>query len=154
MGKISRDLPLSEIVLRRYEKPQLNVGERELVKKLCLSVGLLQPGDSRDVVVDLLYVMLKNRKREMKCPEIEKRVIASRKKHRQPMVGIAGSNVRRQLKRLRELFLVEKVKNKYRLAEFSKPGEIFEQKVEKFLLENTLSRVKEYFAKVDETFFR
>src|SRR3989338_9268843 len=115
MGKISMDLPLSEIVLRRYEKPRPNAGERELVKKLCLSVGLLQPGDSRDVVVDLLYVMLKNRKREMNCPEIEKRVIASRKKHRQPMVGIAGSNVRRQLKRLRELFLVEKVKNKYRL---------------------------------------
>ena len=49
---VSRDIPLSEITLRRYERPY-NMSRRELVRKLCLSVGLLQPGDSRDVVVDI-----------------------------------------------------------------------------------------------------
>ena len=60
LGKISRDTPLAEITLRRYEKPTM--GDRELVRKFCLSVGLLQPGDSRDVVVDVFHVLLKARK--------------------------------------------------------------------------------------------
>lgn len=151
--KQTKDLPLFEITLRRYEKPH-ELKERELVKKLCLSIGLLQPGDSRDIVVDLFYVLLKSRKKELSCAEIEKKVIISRKRHKQPMVGIASSNIRRQLKRLRDLFLVEKVRNKYRLTEFSKLSEVFEEKIEKFLIYNTLSRVKEYFARVDEIFYK
>ena len=55
---IAKDIPLAEITLRRYEKPA-NLNERELVRKLCLSIGLLQPGDSRDVVVDVLNVLIK-----------------------------------------------------------------------------------------------
>ena len=51
--KVSRDIPLAEITLRRYEKPY-DLKDRELVKKVCLSLGLLQPGDSRDVIVDVL----------------------------------------------------------------------------------------------------
>ena len=58
---ISKDIPLAEITLRKYERPA-NLSERELVRKLCLSVGLLQPGDSRDVVVDVLGVLIKAKK--------------------------------------------------------------------------------------------
>ena len=54
---ISKEMPLAEITLRRYEKPS-KLSERELVRKICLSIGLLQPGDSRDVVVDVLHVLL------------------------------------------------------------------------------------------------
>ena len=56
MPKISKDIPLAEITLRKYEKPT-NLKGRDLVRKLCLSIGLLQPGDSRDVIVDILNVM-------------------------------------------------------------------------------------------------
>ncbi len=55
---ISRDVPLADITLRRYEKPE-NFNGRDLIRKLCLSLGLLQPGDSRDVIVDVLSVLLK-----------------------------------------------------------------------------------------------
>ena len=83
-GRISRDTPLAEITLRRYEKPS-QLEERDLVRKLCLSVGLLQPGDSRNVVVDVLYVLLQHRnKKLLDCPEIEKLVIESRKKYKLP----------------------------------------------------------------------
>jgi len=63
MSKISKDTPLSEITLRRYEKPS-KLSERELVRKICLSIGLLQPGDSRDVIVDILHVLLKSKKQK------------------------------------------------------------------------------------------
>ncbi len=151
--RVSKDTPLFEITLRKYEKPA-GVKERELVKKLCLSLGLLQPGDSRDVVVDVLYVLLKGRKRnrEIKCADIEKKVIQCRKLHKLPMQGIASSNIRRQLKRLRALFLIEKVKNSYRVTEFNNLLDTFEEKVEGFLLQSAVQRVKDYFRRVDEVF--
>ena len=140
---VSKDIPLSEITLRRYERPY-NMSKRELVRKLCLSVGLLQPGDSRDVVVDILSVMLNNKK-EMSSEEIKKLTVNFRKKNKLPLKGIADSNVRRQLKRLRTLFLVEKVKNNYRMHENDKLLNIFEEKIEKFYLRNITDRVREYF---------
>ncbi|MBW3017920.1 hypothetical protein KY325_02060, partial [Candidatus Woesearchaeota archaeon] len=53
----SRDTALAELTLRKYERP-FKVKNRDLVSKLCLSIGLLQPGDSRDVIVDVLYALL------------------------------------------------------------------------------------------------
>ncbi len=140
---VSKDIPLSEITLRRYERPY-NMPRRELIKKLCLSVGLLQPGDSRDVVVDILHVLLDNKK-EMSSEDVKEKTILLRKKNKLPLKGIADSNIRRQLKRLRELFLVEKVKNNYRIHEMDELANIFEEKIEKFYLKNITDRVREYF---------
>ncbi len=147
---ISRDVPLAEITLRRYEKPD-NFKGRDLVRKLCLSLGLLQPGDSRDVIVDILTVLLKTKK-ELSSEEIERLVIEERKKNKLPLLGIAGSNIRRQLKRLRDLFIIEKVANNYRINEKAKLEEIFEEKIELFLLPSITSRIKEYVKKIDEEF--
>ena len=144
---IARDTPLAEITLRRYEKPE-NFKGRDLIRKLCLSLGLLQPGDSRDVIVDVLSVLLKEKK-ELGSEEIEKLVIEERKKHKLPLLGIASSNIRRQLKRLRDLFIIEKVRNNYRMNEKARLEEIFEEKIEKFLLSSITQRVREYVKKVD-----
>ena len=152
MARISRDTPLAEITLRRYEKPAVN--DRELVRKLCLSVGLLQPGDSRDVVVDVFYVLLKARqnREELHSEEIKNNVMTLRKSSGLPMLGIASSNVRRQLKRLKDLHLIETNANLYRITEFNHLSEIFEEKVENFILTSVVSRVKDYLQKIDEEF--
>lgn len=140
---ISKDTPLAEITLRRYEKPNA-LSQRDLIRKLCLSIGLLQPGDSRDVIVDVFSVMINNKK-ELSATDIAREVIELRKRYNLPMQGIAPSNIRRQIKRLRQLFLIEKVANNYRLYENSRLGEIFEEKIEKYYLKNIVERVKEYF---------
>ncbi len=152
MPKISRDTPLAEITLRRYEKPA--VGERELVRKFCLSVGLLQPGDSRDVVVDVLHVLLKAKqdREELHSEEIKNKVMEERKKLSLPMLGVASSNVRRQLKRIKDLHLIETNANLYRITEWSDVSELFEEKVENFILKSVMSRVKEYVKRLDEEF--
>jgi hypothetical protein len=146
MAKIVKDTPLAEITLRKYEKPH-NLKERELVRKICLSVGLLQPGDSRDVMVDVLHVLIRARKKKqgMTSQDIEKAVIGSRKKQKLPMLGIASSNIRRQIKRLKDILLIEKVANKYRIAEFEPLSTIFSQKIEQFYMKSITERVKEYF---------
>jgi hypothetical protein len=150
---ISKDVPLSEITLRKYEKPYA-LKDRDLVKKLCLSLGLLQPGDSRDVVVDVFHVILKGMKKRkaFTCSEIEKMVMQNRKLHKLPMLGIASSNIRRQIKRLRSLFLIEKLKTRYCVTEFVPLTETFNEKIERFLLSSILQRTKEYFAAIDEKF--
>lgn len=143
---ISKDIPLAEITLRKYEKPY-NMPRRDLIRKLCLSIGLLQPGDSRDIIVDILYVLLdaKKEKKKLDSEELKDIVVNFRKKNGLQLKGIASSNVRRQLKRLRDLFLVEKVRNSYSIAEFDELKLIFEKKIEEFYLKSILERVKEYF---------
>lgn len=138
---VSKDTPLAEITLRKYEKPSMK--GRELGKRLCLSLGLLQPGDSRDIIIDVLYVMLKA-KTELSSEEVRDKVVQQRKRMKLPLKGVASSNVRRQLLRLRGMFIVEKVANNYRITENEKLISIFEEKVEKYLLPSIVERVKDY----------
>lgn len=144
-----RDLPLSEITLRKYERPY-DSSKRELIKKVCLSLGLLQPGDSRDIIVDLLMALEDSRTKKewLSSFAIRDIVQAKRKEHSLEEKGLAESNIRRQLKRLRDAMLVDKQENKYRLSEFAPLGEIFENKIEKFLIPQTIERIKEYLNKL------
>jgi len=141
-----KDTPLAEITLRKYEKPK-NLKGRNLIKKLCLSIGLLQPGDSRDIIVDIVYVMVRSKK-ELSIEELKQSVVTLRKKNNLPLAGIADSNIRRQMRRLRELFLVEKIANTYRITEKAKLIDIFEEKIEKFYLASITNRLREYFSAV------
>ncbi|MAG45255.1 MAG: hypothetical protein CMH63_00590 [Nanoarchaeota archaeon] len=142
----SKSIPLAEITLRKYEKPY-EMPLRDLVKKICLSVGLLQPGDSRDVIVDVLGVLLKEG--EVAAENVKGKVVDFRQKHKLGMKGIAESNIRRQLKRLKDLFLVEKNGNNYRISEGEKLVKLFEEKIEQFYLKGIVDRVKEYFDHLD-----
>ncbi len=152
MGKISVDVPLAELTLRKYEKPA-GESKRDLVRKLCLSLGLLQPGDSRDVVVDVLHVMLDARE-ELTSTDVEEHVVRKRQEAGLELLGIAPSNIRRQLLRLRDLFIVEKVKNNYRIRENTTVSAIFEENIERYYLASILSRVKEYAAEIDRVFLQ
>ncbi|MBN2423129.1 hypothetical protein JXB41_07950 [Candidatus Woesearchaeota archaeon] len=149
----SVDTPLSEITLRRYEKPY-GLSKRELARKLCLSLGLLQPGDSRDIIVDILYVLLEAKKnnKKLSSEEIRDEVIEFRNAEKLDLNGTAASNIRRQLKRLRNLIIVEKIKNDYRITEFINLAETFESKIERFLIPSIIERIKEYINEIDNAF--
>lgn len=149
--KISKDTPLAEITLRRYEKPY-NLDQRDLVKKICLSLGLLQPGDSRDVIVDIFLVLLnaRNQKRILDSKTIEELATKEREKANVPILGVSAPNVRRQLKRLKDLFLIESFENGYRVIEFERLSVIFDEKIKNFYLKNIVSRVKDYLDEIDK----
>lgn len=140
------ETPLMEITLRRYESPH-NLQKRDVLKKICLSLGLLQPGDSRDIIVDILLVLenAKASKKELSSTEIKDELIEMRKNHNLSLNGTADSNIRRQLKRLRDVLLIEKIRNNYRILEFMSLEDIFETKIKKIILDSVLSRNEEYF---------
>ena len=148
MKTVAKDTSLAEVTLRKYENP-INLNDRDLIKKLCLSLGLLQPGDSRDVIVDIFYILIKENKK-LSSKDIEEKVINFRKNENLPLKGIASSNVRRQLKRLKDLFLIESLNNEYRINENEKLINIFEEKIEKFYIKSITDRIKEYFREADK----
>lgn len=145
---VSKDIPLAEITLRKYERPY-NQPDRELARKLCLSIGLLQPGDSRDVIVDILHILIKSDSL-LSSEDIKNFVIDYRKKENLPLKGIASSNIRRQLKRLKDMFLIENINNSYRISENERLIKIFEEKIQNYYLNGILERVKEYFNALDK----
>lgn len=147
-GKIvSRETPLAQLTLRKYEHPR-NIRGRGLLKKICLSLGMLQPGDSRDVIVDVLDVLV-NASREKKALEIKAiqlEVIERRKKQQLPVLGITRANIGRQLRRLREIFFAEKIANTYRITEFASLDELFAEKIQNFLLPSVITRIREHLS--------
>jgi hypothetical protein len=153
LRRVIRDTPIAEITLRKYEMPY-EENKRELLKKFCLSLGILQPGDSRDIIVDVLHVLMQARKEKkpLDSEEIKQLVIEERKKLGLPLLGVASSNIRRQIKRLRDLFIVEKIKNEYIITEFSSLENIFHDKIEGYLLPSILMRLKEYLRAIDKRF--
>jgi hypothetical protein len=145
-----KDIPLSEITLRKYEKPE-GLEKRELIRKICLSLGLLQLADSRDVIVDILLVLndANKNKEKISSDEIRKRVEETRKKYSLETKGLAESNIRRQLKRLRDSMLIEKTENQYYLIEHLNLKEIFENNIERFIIPQTIERIKEYLDELE-----
>ena len=96
--------------------------------------------------------MFKKEQKQLSSEEIRKHVIAERKERRLPMIGIAASNIRRQIKRLRDIFLVEKIKNQYTITEMTKIEDTFAEKIESYLLPSILSRLKAYIRSIDKRF--
>jgi len=141
--RVSKEIPLAEITLRKYEKPQQNADKRELTKKFLLSLGLLSPGDSRDSIIDIFHLILECQK-GISAADLKGQLRLRRKELNIPMHGVAASNIRRQLKRLKDLFLIEKVAGNYRIADRESLEKIFEEKIHKYYLASILSRIREY----------
>jgi len=146
-----KDNAINEITLRKYEKPY-STDKRQLVKKICLSLGLLQPGDGRDIIVDILMVLIEEQKKKNKLDseEIRKKVEVVRKNHNLELKGLAESNIRRQLKRLRDLMIIEKNNNLYHLTEFESLHEIFNNKIQKFIIDPSIQRINDYLSELEK----
>ncbi len=131
------DKPLLEVTLRKYERPAGKPRE-EVLKKFCMALGLLQPGDSRDQIVGILDVFLKEKGRPISVGEISGKLGKK----------TALSGIRRHLRRLIEVKLVEKQGRLYRLAEGEDPQFAVKFLTRKFVVDDILSRIEEYAAEL------
>ena len=66
--------------------------------------------------------------------------------------GTADSNIRRQIKRLKDICLVEKVKQGYRIFEYQDLKQIFEKKIKIEILNSIVERNEEFFNFYKKTF--
>ncbi len=142
MKRVFKDTPLNEITLRRFEKPT-NEDLKELTRKFLISIGLLQSGDSRDIISELFYKFVAASKRQ-EFLEVEE-IMKSFEK----TPGGAASNVRRHLRRLKELNLIERTAYGYRIKEFIPISELFKTHIIDYLVNPALNRISEYADKID-----
>jgi len=146
MPKIARELPFAEITLRKYEKPATD-DIRDLTKKLCQSLGLLMPGDYRDSIVDI-FLSIIQAPRPLTAKELEKSVLELRKSYKLENFGTAPSNIRRQVRRLKNLYLVEHWNGRYRLTENLTLPEIWVEKIKPIIIESTTKRIQNYMNEI------
>ncbi|RLG16628.1 hypothetical protein DRN62_03315 [Nanoarchaeota archaeon] len=137
--KVHKELPIIQVTLRKFERPYGDF--EELLRKFLMSVGLLQPGDSRNDVLKVVRELLRAR-RERKLLQVRDLV---------ELTKVSPPNVRRHLRRLRELGLVEKYDWGYRMREWMDLPSLIEG-MEEFVLSPILRRVKEYAEAVESTF--
>ncbi|MBN1924126.1 MAG: hypothetical protein JW791_05210 [Nanoarchaeota archaeon] len=143
MKRVFKDTPLDEITLRRFERPT-NEDLKALSRKFLISIGLLQSGDSRDIISELFYRFLTASKRqEFLDPET---IIEEFKQ----VEGGTPSNIRRHLRRLKRLNLVERTAYGYRIIEFMPVKELFKTHIIDYLVTPSLDRIMEYAEKMDE----
>jgi len=142
--------PVFEITLRKYEKPQAGITRRELVKRICLSLGLLNPGDSRDVIIDVMNVILDS-KRALTAKEIIKRAESQREELRLSDIGVTYPNISRLLRKLKAYMIIESRADKYRLSENSSLKDIFNEKIIRYHLESINGRINEYLDMLTKT---
>lgn len=146
--KVSSDRPLMSIVLRRYESPSSLKG-RKLIRRICLSFGLLQPGDSRDVIVDVLESFIRSKGKSKTLTEINDEVYKIRKEYDLNLIGISPSNILRQIRRLKELKIVMKNEGAYQFTE-NNFRDIFEKQIKRFIIEPISERIEEYCVRLDD----
>tara|TARA_Y100000310_G_scaffold316356_1_gene367971 strand:+ start:338 stop:775 length:438 start_codon:yes stop_codon:yes gene_type:complete len=140
--KTLKDVPLQEITLRKYENPY-GLGQRECARKFLLSIGLLQLGESRDIIVDIFEMFLKARK-VRKSLDVEDFVEELHGK-----IGASSPNISRQIKRLRDLKIVEKTHDGYRITEFSKIENMITNYIVPFVINQSAERLIEYAKELD-----
>ena len=136
------DKPLLEVTLRKYERP--NGTKKEVARKFLLSIGMLQPGDSRDIIVDVFLRLLEARK-ESKIVKMDELLDSLKDKP-----GASPSNLRRQLRRLKALKLVEKKPDGYRIAESGSIEPILDNYIIQFLVNPSLERIRNYVKEIDK----
>jgi hypothetical protein len=110
---------------------------------------LLQPGDGRDVVVDVFHTLL-HADKALTSEDVERLVKEHRTTHNLPHKGVTSSNIRRQIKRLRDIYLIDKLGTTYRLSENANLADIFTERLQDFYLRTIVDRVKDYCHAVDK----
>ncbi|MBS3065133.1 MAG: hypothetical protein J4451_01385 [DPANN group archaeon] len=141
--KSLKDVPLQEITLRKYEEPS-NLSGRELTKKFLLSIGLIQPGESRDIVVDIFHTLIlaRNKKEHIDIPMLSEKL-----KNKQ---GASIPNINRQLRRLKNMKLIEKSNDGYRVTEFSSLQPVIDNYIVNYLINPAVDRIKQYAKHLDK----
>ncbi len=141
--RLYRDRPLSGISLNEFEKPTNDYNTN--IRRLCISLGLVRPGESRIAVVYILDILLKARKKRpsgIDSYEIVKELYKKK-------VRIVYANILRDLRKLISIGIVEKRNNLYRVRENMRLNEIIAEFVKPYIIDRTLGKIEEYAKAVE-----
>ena len=142
--RLYKDRPLSGISLNEFERPTNDYNTN--LRRFCISLGLISPGESRIAMVYILDVLLKCRKRNpegLDSYEIIKNLYKKK-------VKIVYANILRDLRKLMAVGLVEKRNSLYRIKENMKLDEIISDFIKPYIIDRMLNKIEEYARSIDK----
>lgn len=140
VSKIVDVIPLNEITLRSVHIDS-ELDRWEILRRFCLGVGLLQPNDNRTTIVDVLIVLF-DYPDGLSTNKIVSKVISFRIDRGFAFGGVAVTNIRSLLRRLKELGIVEKFRGKHRITEGLSLTKVFDNKLLPFIMNKTLKNIR------------
>lgn len=142
--RLYKDTPLAGISLSEFERPGSDYFTN--LRRFCISIGVISPGESRIGIVHILDVLLKEKERH---PEgIDSYALV--KELYKTEVKIVYANILRDIRKLIAVGLVEKRDGKYRIKENMHLSEILDSFIKPYIIDRILKRVSEYASKLDE----
>lgn len=144
--KLFKDKPLSKISLSEFEKPGSDYFTN--LRRFCISLGLVNPGESRVAIIYILDLLLKLRLKEKDGADS----YAIMKYLYSKNIKIVYANVLRDLRKLVSLGIVEKVDRKYRIKENMKLTEIIDEFIKPYLIDRILKKIYLYAESIDNDF--
>lgn len=126
------DLPLAEITLRKFERPE-NIDKKTLIRRFCISLGLINPGDNRTGVVEVFQTIFDSNE-----PLDAEQVFELLEKK------LALSGIRRHLRRLEERKLLDHKKTKYSIAESGNLVYSMKYALKEHIIDDIFNRLLEY----------
>jgi hypothetical protein len=142
--RLYKDIPLAGISLSEFERPGNDYFTN--LRRFCISIGVISPGESRVGIVHILDVLLKARKGHphgLDSYSIVKELYKTD-------VKIVYANILRDVRKLIEVGLVEKRDSKYRIKENLNLNEILNSFIKPYIVDRILKRVSEYAIKLDD----
>ncbi|MFH0961378.1 MAG: hypothetical protein V1820_01705 [archaeon] len=130
------DLPISEITIRKFERPE-NIDKKVLIRRFCISLGLINSGDNRAGCVDVFEVIF-NSKEPLSAEEVFESLGKK----------LALSGIRRHLRRLERIRILEHRNSKYQIAEGRNLSYCLKYVVKDYLIEDIFNRISEYGEKL------
>jgi hypothetical protein len=141
--RLFKDRPLSGIALNEFERPTNDYNTN--IRRFCISLGLVSPGESRIAIVYLLDILLKARKKRpegLDSYEIIKELYKRK-------IKIVYANILRDLRKLIAVGLVEKRNSLYRIKENLKLDEIITSFIKPYIIDRMLGKIEEYAKSID-----
>ncbi|MBE5729585.1 hypothetical protein IHI26_00230 [Candidatus Parvarchaeota archaeon] len=143
-NKLFKDKPLYRLVLSEFEKPSGDYFSN--LRRFCISLGLVNPGESRIGIVYILDILLKARKDKpngLSSYDIIKKLYSNN-------VKIVYANILRDLRKLIATGIVEKIDSNYRIKENMDLPEILDKFVKPYIIDRVLKKVGDYASAIEK----
>ncbi len=141
--RLYKDRPLAEISLKEFEKPTSDYITN--LRRLCISLGVVSPGESRIAIVYILDILIKAREKKQKS--LDSYAVVKELYRRN--VKIVYANVLRDIRKLISVGLVEKRDNGYRIKENLPINEILKTFIKPYIVDKIFNRIIEYADAID-----
>ncbi len=143
--RLFKDKPLSEISLKEFERPTNDYMTN--LRRFCISLGVISPGESRVAIVHILDVLIKARSKKQKSLDSYEIVKELYRRN----IKIVYANVLRDVRKLISIGLVEKRENRYRIRENLPLHEILKTYIKPYIVDKIFNRITEYAESIDKS---